>query len=70
MNRVLEEMLRHLMSDTMNDWDDMLAAAELTVKCACYNFQQSTHDTPFQLNHGYHPAVPLDVGVSPNPLFV
>ena len=23
--------------------------------------------TPFHLNYGYHPAVPLDVGISPNP---
>ena len=64
MNRVLEEMLRHFVSGKMDDWDDLLAAAEFAVN---NSFQRSIMDTPFHLNYGYHPAVPLDVGVSPNP---
>ena len=64
MNRVLEETLRHFVNDKMDDWDVLLPAAEFAVNNA---YQQSIGDTPFHLNYGYHPAVPLDVGVSPNP---
>ena len=64
MNRVLEETLRHFVSDKMDDWDDLLAAAEFAVN---NSYQHSICSTPFYLNYGYHPSVPLDVGVSPNP---
>lgn len=64
MNRVLEETLLHFVSDKMDDWDDLLAAAEFAVN---NSWQQSIQTTPFHLKYGYHPIVPLDVGRSPNP---
>ena len=63
MNRVLEETFRHFVSDKMDDWDGLLPAAEFAVN---NSFQRSIQDTPFHVNYGYHPSVPLDVGVSPN----
>ena len=63
MNRVLEETLRHFVSDKMNNWDELLPAAEFAVN---NSFNRSIMTTPFHLNYGYHPSVPLDVGVSPN----
>ena len=64
MNRVLEETLRHFVSDKMDDWDDLLPAAEFAIN---NSHQQSIGTTPFYLCYGYHPSVPLDVGVSPHP---
>lgn len=64
MNRVLEETLRHFVSDKMDNWDDLLPAAEFAIN---NSYNRSIGTTPFYLNHGYHPSVPLDVGRSPNP---
>ena len=64
MNRVLEETLRHYVSDTMDDWDVKLPAAEFSVN---NSYQRSIGTTPFYLNYGYHPAFPMEVGVSPHP---
>ena len=64
MNRVLEETLRHYINDKMDNWDVLLPAAEFSVNNA---FQQSIQTTPFHLNYGYHPRVPIDVGVCPQP---
>ena len=63
MNRVLEETLRHFVNDRMDNWDVLLPAAEFAVN---NSHQQSIGTTPFHVNYGYHPRVPLDVGVSPN----
>ena len=60
MNRVLEETLRHYVNDRMDNWDVLLPTAEFAVN---NSFQQSIRTTPFYLNYGYHPNVPLDVGV-------
>ena len=64
MNRVLEETLRHYVNDKMDNWDDLLPAAEFAVN---NSYQASIGTTPFYLNYGYHPSVPLDVGVCPHP---
>ena len=64
MNRVLEETLRHYVNDRMDNWDTLLPTAEFAVN---NSYQQSIRTTPFYLNYGYHPNVPLDVGVSPEP---
>ena len=64
MNRVLEETLRHFVSDKMDNWDELLAAAEFAIN---NSFNRSIGTSPFHFMYGYHPAVPLDVGVSPNP---
>ena len=64
MNRVLEETLRHFVSDKMDNWDELLAAAEFAIN---NSHNRSIGTSPFHFNYGYHPSVPLDVGVSPNP---
>ena len=64
MYMVLEEALRHYVSDKMDNWDVLLPAAEFAIN---NSYQSSIGTTPFHLNYGYHPSVPLDVGVSPHP---
>ena len=63
MNRVLEETLRHYVNDRMDNWDVLLPAAEFAVN---NSFQTSIGTTPFHISYGYHPNVPLHVGVSPH----
>ena len=63
MNRVLEETLRHFVNDRMDDWDVLLPAAQFSVN---NSYQASIGTTPFFLSYGYHPRVPLHVGVSPH----
>ena len=62
MNRVLEETLRHYVSDRMDDWDTVLLVAEFAINNA---FQRSISTTPFFLNYGYHPAVSMEDGDQP-----
>ena len=64
MNRIFEETLRHFVNDKMDNWDVLLPAAEFAVN---NSFQASIGTTPFFLAYGYHPRVPLHVGVSPHP---
>ena len=48
-NRTLEEMLKHFVSPTRNDWDEHLGGAEF----ACNNaWHESLRSTPFLLNSG------------------
>ena len=46
MNRVLEETLRHFVTDEMDIWNDLLAAAKFSVD---NSYQQSIGYTPFHL---------------------
>ena len=58
MNRVLQDMLRHYVSAQQDDWDLRLSAAEF----ACNNaYQESIGTTPFRLNHGRDPHLPLSI---------
>ena len=54
-NRALEEMLRHYVSPTHDDWDEHLDAAEFAINNA---WQESVRNTPFFLNTGQHPLTP------------
>ena len=54
-NRTLEEMLRHYVSPTHDDWDEHLDAAEFAINNA---WQESVRNTPFFLNSGQHPLTP------------
>lgn len=68
-NRTLEEMLRAYVSYEQDDWDEHLAAAELAHNCAEH---ASTGFSPYYLNHGHHPQLPIDeavraINVSNNP---
>jgi hypothetical protein len=56
MNRVLEEMLRHYISPTCDDWDEHLPMAEFAINSAV---NCSTSMTPFFLNYGENPPIPL-----------
>jgi hypothetical protein len=59
-NRVLEDVLRHFVSPTKNDWDKLLPAAEFALNSAQH---ESTQATPFELNYGFKPSSPLDVAL-------
>ena len=65
-NRVVEEMLRAFTSPSQDDWDEQLAAAEFAINNA---YHESTLTTPFMLNSGQHPRLPLgDPASFPAPL--
>lgn len=55
-NRTIEEMLRAYVNGQQNDWDEHLTAVEIA-----YNNskQASTGFSPFYLNSGQHPNLPL-----------
>lgn len=55
MNRTLEDMLRHYVSPTQDDWDEHLDMAEFAIN---NTLQASTNATPFFLNYGVHPVTP------------
>ncbi|DBA89848.1 TPA: hypothetical protein ACH3X2_14250 [Trebouxia sp. C0005] len=57
-NRTLEDMLRHFVSPSQDDWDVRLPCWELAVNNA---WNQSTGITPFFLNFGEHPRTPINV---------
>ena len=61
-NRTLEDMLRAYVSYRQTDWDKHLIAAEIA-----YNnsVQASTGFSPFFLNSGQHPHLPLSAAVRP-----
>lgn len=56
-NRVVEEILRHYVSDNQDDWDTMLSVVEYAINTAKHD---STGFSPFYLNHGYEPKNPMD----------
>ena len=62
-NRTIEEMLRSYVSSKQNDWDECLVAVEIA-----YNNskQSSTGFSPFYLNYGQHPSLPLSLAISDN----
>ncbi|MGQ3285870.1 MAG: hypothetical protein ACT6VC_22220, partial [Bosea sp. (in: a-proteobacteria)] len=55
-NRVLEEMLRHYVGPTQNDWPDHLPCAEFAVN---NSWQESIQNTPFFVNFGQSPVTPV-----------
>jgi hypothetical protein len=56
-NRTLEEGLRHYVSTNQNDWDEFLPLLEF---CVNNSQSSSSHHTPFYLNYGDHPRLPID----------
>jgi hypothetical protein len=62
-NRVLEDMMRHYVSPDQRDWDQHLDAAEFAVN---NSWQESVKETPFMLNYGQHPNIPLSMLVEHN----
>jgi hypothetical protein len=57
-NRVLQDCLRHYVSPTQDDWDAHLPYIEFAINTSKH---ASTLETPFFLNYGHHPRVPLDL---------
>jgi len=55
-NRTLEQYLRHYAAAQQDDWDEFLASAEFAINNA---HQESVQNTPFVLNYGRHPRIPL-----------
>lgn len=66
-NRVLEETLRHVVSDKMDDWDDLLPAAEFSLSITASRSPLALFFSPFFLKYSYHPSVLLDIGVRSHP---
>ncbi len=60
MNRTVEDMLRHFVSPTMTNWDELLVHAQFAINNA---WQESVQNTPFYLNHGRHPRTPLSASL-------
>jgi transposase InsO family protein len=57
-NRVLEEMLRMYVSWSQTDRDEKLSCADSATNNAEHS---STGFTPFMLNYGHHPYLPVSV---------
>ncbi len=52
MDCTVEDMLRHFVSPTMTDWDELRVHAQFAISNAR---QKPVQNTPFYLNHGRHP---------------
>jgi hypothetical protein len=62
MNRVLEDVLRHYVSPTQDDWDDYLGLVEFAVNNA---YQESIKCSPFFALYGFHPYTPFTAQLPP-----
>jgi hypothetical protein len=60
-NMILEDMLRHYVSPTQDDWDLYLSLVEFAYNNA---WQKSIQTTPFMLIYGQHPLIPLNIGIN------
>jgi hypothetical protein len=60
-NRIIEDMMRAYVSSKQSDWDQHLATIELAYNNSTHS---STGFSPFYLNYGQHPSLPLTVAVS------
>jgi len=56
MNRVLEETLRHFVSERQKNWSCLLPMAQFAIN---NSWKSSTNTTPFLLVHGRNPYIPL-----------
>ena len=61
-NRTLEETLRAYVGYKQDDWDQKLAAAEFAYNTSVH---ASTGYSPFYLNYGQEPRLPLDEALKP-----
>ncbi len=58
----MEETLRAYVNYRQDNWDELLTAAELSYNCAVH---ASTGHSPFFLNYGHEPMLPIDEAVKP-----
>lgn len=63
-NRVVEDMLRHFISPTQDNWDLLLPCIEFAMNSARH---ESIQTTPFKLIYGYNPSSPFDVALGLRP---
>jgi hypothetical protein len=63
MNRLLEDMLRHYISPTQNDWNEWLPLLQFATN---NSWQESIQSTPFFLNTGAHPVNPSTAPLHPD----
>ena len=61
-NRVLQEVLRHVVDPSQLDWDGMLAGAELAMN----TYVRKSGETPFMLTHGREALLPFNMHLLPN----
>jgi len=59
-NRTLEQMLRHIILPDQSDWDEYLYLVEF---CINNSDHESIGTTPFFLNYGRHPDIPISAMV-------
>jgi hypothetical protein len=59
-NRIIEDLCRHFISATQDDWDELLPCLEFAINNAK---QESTDFSPFYLNYGFHPSTPASLQV-------
>jgi hypothetical protein len=57
-NRVLEDMLRHYVDPAQSNWADLLPLVEFAINDSVH---ESVSNTPFVLNYGKRPRVPMDI---------
>ena len=57
-NRTVEDMLRHYIDPCQTDWDQHLPAVEFAIN---NSWQESIKETPFFLNYGQNPLVPINL---------
>jgi hypothetical protein len=60
MNRTLEEMLRHVVTPTMDNWEKMLPSVQFAYNNSVH---ASTGKTPFMAAYGFEPVTPLTPAV-------
>jgi hypothetical protein len=65
MNRVVEEVLRHFVSESHNNWAELLPAVELAINTTV---KKSVGVSPFMLSHGKEPVHPFYCKLMPRAL--
>jgi hypothetical protein len=61
-NRVLQEVLRHVINSEQSNWDIMLAGVELAMNTSV---RRSTGESPFMLSHGREAVLPFNMHLMP-----
>lgn len=56
-NRIMEDMLRHFIDASQTNWDTLLPLVEFAINDS---WHESIQATPFEVNYGKRPRLPLD----------
>lgn len=60
-NRTIEEIVRHFISPSMDNWVDLLPCVEFALNDHAH---EVTKMTPFFMCYGYHPTKPVDLAMN------